>query len=238
MTEPPKPKPTPLYDRLTGIIRAIYDWRIDGPPILDLDAYFPGAARFTESWREIRDEALRIAEEPDSVPDMDEVMKEQVSLAAQDGRYWKILIAKAYGVEVPVNLARCPILAALVRATPEVLSASLSFLEPHKHIPRHCGPFRGVLRFHLGLSMPLAPDGRPAAVLTVDDREYRIANGEWLLWDDTYPHEVLNDSDEVRIALLLDVWRRGMPLDMQLLSRLIVAVVQIGMKVRGVSYSG
>ncbi|MGH9200060.1 MAG: aspartyl/asparaginyl beta-hydroxylase domain-containing protein [Vicinamibacterales bacterium] len=63
------------------------------------------------------------------------------------------------------------------------------------------------------------------------------SNGECLLWDDTYPHEVLNESDEVRIALLLDVWRRGMPFDMELLSRLLVRVVQIFMKYRGVSYS-
>jgi len=58
-----------------------------------------------------------------------------------------------------------------------------------------------------------------------------------LLWDDTYPHEVINASDEPRIALLLDVWRPHMPLDMELLSRLIVRGVQIGMKHRGVSYT-
>ena len=37
---------------------------------------------------------------------------------------------------------------------------------------------------------------------------HRLADGESLLWDDTFPHEVWNRSEEVRIALLLD---RGAP---------------------------
>ena len=113
-------------------------------------------------------------------------------------------------------MAVCPTLAALVTASPDVLSASISFLAPGKHIPVHRGPFRGVLRFYLVLSMPLAADERPAAVLKIAGTEHRLSDGEYLLWDDTFPHEVTNDSDEVRSVLLLDVWRRGMPLDMRI----------------------
>jgi aspartate beta-hydroxylase len=54
------------------------------------------------------------------------------------------------------------------------------------------------------------------------------------LWDDTFPHEVTNDSNEVRTVLLLDVWRRGMPLDMRLLSRLLIFVVRVMARLRGV----
>jgi aspartate beta-hydroxylase len=122
----------------------------------------------------------------------------------------------------------------LVAAAPEVLSALISFLAPHKHIPVHRGPFRGVLRFYLVLSMPRAADGRPAAVLNIDGTEHRLADGEFLLWDDTFPHEVINDSDEVRTVLLLDVWRRGMPLDMRLLSRLLIFTVRVMARMRGV----
>lgn len=55
--------------------------------------------------------------------------------------------------------------------------------------------------------------------------------------DDTYPHEVMNLSDKPRVALLLDVWRPHMPVDMEMLSRAIVGAVQLGMRYRGVSYS-
>jgi aspartate beta-hydroxylase len=72
----------------------------------------------------------------------------------------------------------------------------------------------------------------------INDREHRIADGEGLLWDDTYPHEVWNHSDKTRIALLLDVWRPGMPADMRMLSGLVVRTVQFGMKLRGVASDG
>src|SRR5258708_33963958 len=105
---------------------------------------------------------------------------------------------RANAARAPRNTAQCRGLGALVAASPEVLSASISFLAPGKHIPPHRGPFRGVLRFYLGLAMPRSADGRPAAVLKIADREYRIADGECLLWDDTYVHEAWNDSDALR----------------------------------------
>lgn len=232
------PDKTAFYERLGGIVRTIYDKRLAGPPVLDETACFPNAARFVASWQSIRDEALTVARDLEAVPRFHDIMPEQAPLSAQDNRDWRIFVLKAYGMEVAPNMARCPTLSSLLQEAPEVLSASLSCLAPRKHVPRHRGPFRGVLRFHLGLSMPRGRDGRPAAVLTIGDREHRIADGECLLWDDTYPHEVLNESDEVRIALLLDVWRPGMPADMELFSRLVVAMVQVVMKYRGVSYGG
>ncbi len=130
-----------------------------------------------------------------------------------------------------------PALTCLIRQAPEVISAALSFLAPRK-IPPHYGPFKGILRFQLILSMPIGSDGKPAVVLKIDDAEYRLADGDCLLWDDTYRHEVWNQSDQLRIALLLDVWRPGMPVDMQVLSRLIVLFVQSAMRNRAASYGG
>jgi len=75
--------------------------------------------------------------------------------------------------------------------------------------------------------VPRAADGKAAAVLTLDGREHHIGDGQAMLWDDTFAHEVHNRSDAVRIALLLDVRRRGMPLDMTVLSRLLIRAVGI-----------
>jgi len=213
-----------LYDLSTGLIRRLYDKRLSDSPVLDMAARFPEARRFVADWRALRDEALMLAENLGQVPRFHELMMEQASISANDGRDWRMFVLKAYGVPVSRNMSRCPRLAALVEETPDVLSAALSFLAPHKHIPSHRGPFRGVLRFYLGLAVPIAPDGRPATVLTIDGIEYHIASGEALLWDDTFPHEVRNDSEAPRIALLLDIRRRGMPPDMELLSRLLIGV--------------
>jgi aspartyl/asparaginyl beta-hydroxylase (cupin superfamily) len=142
-----------LYDLSTSAIRRSYDRRVTGAPVLDVESYFPEATRFLDAWPQLRDEALRVAEDLGQVP-----------------------------------------------------------------------------RFHE--LMPVAPDGQPAAVLTIDHHEHRIGDGECILWDDTFPHEVLNHGDRVRIALLLDVRRRGMPLDMALLSRALISAVGLSVRMR------
>jgi aspartate beta-hydroxylase len=221
-----------LYDFSTDAIRRIYDRRVTGAPVLDVESYFPEAKRFVDVWPKLRDEALQVAGDLEHVPRIHELMSEQAAISANDGRDWRMLVLKAYGTSLPRNLGRCPVLAETVAASPDVLSAALSFLAPGKHVPEHRGPFRGVIRFYMGLSVPLSADGRPAAVLTIDHREHRVGDGECVLWDDTFPHEVLNGGDDVRIALLLDIRRRGMPLDMALLSRVLISAVGLSVRLR------
>jgi aspartate beta-hydroxylase len=223
-----------VYDRAADLVRALYDHRISGPPVLDLDREFAPGAGFVEAWRTIREEALAVARRLREVPRFHEIMPEQASISANDGRDWRMYILKAYGVEQPEKMAACPQLAALVRGMPEVLSASFSFLGPRKHIPPHRGPFRGIMRFYLMLSMPHMADGSPAAVLKVDNVEYRLEEGEFLLWDDTFEHEAWNGSDELRIVLSLDVWRPHMPYDMRALSSVLIQLVRMGIKLRGI----
>lgn len=223
-----------FYDQGANLIRRIYDSRIEGPPILGADAYFPEAAAFAAAWHGIRDEAELLAAHLHSVPRFHEIMREQEAISTKDHRDWRLFVLKAYGVASARNMAVCPRLATIVAGTPAVVSASISFMAPGKHIPTHRGPFRGVVRFYLGLSVPRRADGSPAAVLKIDGEEYRIGDGEWLLWDDTYPHEVQNDSDQVRSVLLLDVWRRDMPWDMELFSSLLIRAAGVGVRWRGV----
>lgn len=227
-----------FYDLTADTVRWLYDRRIAAPPILDEDDYFPQASAFQHAWTSIRDEALAVSRRLSDVPRFHELMKAQAPISANDGHDWRVFVLRAYGADIPQNIARCPVTASLVRACPNVLSASFSFLAPGKHIPPHRGPFRGVVRCHLGLSMPRGADGRLGAILWIDGVEHRLGDGEYLLWDDTYTHEVHNRTGEVRVALLLDIWRRGMPADMDILSRLIVGLVRVGMLVKGSPFAG
>lgn len=224
-----------LYDLLANAVRRLYDARIDTPPVLETSTYFPGAARFISAWLEIRDEALALSGRMQSIPRFHEIMPAQADISANDGKDWRLFVLKVYGAEVDKNMAACPKLAELVSSTPDVLSASLSFLAPRKHIPRHRGPFRGVLRYQLGLSVPLDAQGRPAAVLALNDVEHRVGDGQQLLWDDTYPHEVWNNSDQMRLVLLLDVRRPHMPFDLRVLSHALIASVGMVARVRGLA---
>ena len=226
------------YDRAVGALRSLYDKRISTPPILERDAYFPHADRFVAAYPAIRREAFDVVSSLVHIPRFHDLMPQQADISAADGRDWRMFIMKAYGVSVAENLARCPTVADLLREAPEVVSCVLSFLAPGKHIPKHRGPFRGILRFHLILSMPLDDSGQPACELNIDGEPHLLRDGECLLWDDTYPHEVWNRSEQMRIALLLDVWRKGMPADIELFSRTLYALAKTVISMRGVSYAG
>jgi aspartate beta-hydroxylase len=226
------------YTRAGEGLRWIYDRRIDAPSILNAADDFPGGADFAAAWEGLRAEALTVAGMMDRIPRFHEIMGEQAEISANDGLDWRMYVMKAYGADVKANLARCPVLASLLRVHPEVVSATYSYLAPGKHIPVHRGPFRGVLRFHLGLSMPRDEHGELGATLWIDGEAHRLADGESLLWDDTYPHEVLNATDSVRIALLLDVRRGGLPADMAALSSLLIGTVGMIARVRPQAFVG
>lgn len=222
-----------LYELSSRAIRHIYDTRLHTPPVLDIDTCFPAARRFEAHWRALRDEALTVLENATSIPRFHEIRPAQAEISANDGRDWRMFLLKVYGQPVRAHLAQCPLLGELLEAAPEAVSATLSFLAPRKHIPRHRGPFRGILRYQLNLDVAPDEDGRPSALLWLAGEEHRMGNGESLLWDDTYPHEVWNRSDRTRIALLLDVRRPAMPLDLRVLSRTITAGVGMVARWRG-----
>ena len=226
-----------LYDRAAEVVRAIYDSRIATPATLEAGHYFPNAKRFTDRWTDIRDEAFAVAAMLNKVPRFHDIMPAQADISANDGRDWRVFIMKAYGVAIEDNLKRAPTIAAILAEAPEVMSATFSFLAPGKHIPEHRGPFRAILRYHLMLSMPNDAEGKPACVMNIDGMPYLLGDGESLLWDDTYRHEVWNTSDQVRIALLLDVWRKDMPMDIALLSRAILFGTQTAIRMGGLEYN-
>lgn len=222
-----------LYELSSRAIRRIYDARIDTPPVLDIDSCFPGARRFESAWQELRDEAQTVLHSSPAIPRFHEIMPAQAEISATDGKDWRMFLLKVYGQEIRTHLLQCPTLCELLAATPEVLSATLSFLAPQKHIPKHRGPFRGILRYQLNLDVPPDTEGRPGAVLWLAGEEHRLGDGQSLLWDDTYPHEVWNHGESTRIALLLDVYRPEMPLDLRLLSRTITTGVGVVARLRG-----
>ena len=216
-----------FYDNSVELLRKLYYLRFTSPPILDCSEHFPDAPLFVDKWETISKEASSIIKNIQEVPQFHELIKQYKEVFDKDGEEWRFFVLKAYGVENKGNMKICPATSSLVQSCPDVLSAGFSYMSPGKYIPRHRGPFRGETRFHLGLSVPKTADGKPGAGLMINDKKYIIKEGEPLLWDETYPHEAWNHSDDYRIVLLMDIRRRNMPFDMTVLSRLIIGVMKI-----------
>jgi beta-hydroxylase len=87
-------------------------------------------------------------------------------------------------------------------------TAFFSILAPGTHVPAHRGPYKGLLRCHLGLKVPQPELCR----LRVHDQILHWQEGQCMVFDDTYEHEVWNDSHEDRVVLFLDIMRPMAPL--------------------------
>jgi aspartyl/asparaginyl beta-hydroxylase (cupin superfamily) len=107
-----------------------------------------------------------------------------------------------YGDKVEENCARCPRTTAVLESLPRFERDHIMFsaLNPHSHIAPHVGPINGIIRAHLALK---APRG---CYIKVGADERTWEEGQLLIFDDSFRHEVWNHSDEVRIVLFLNFW--------------------------------
>mmetsp|Transcript_1837 Transcript_1837/g.3114 ORF Transcript_1837/g.3114 Transcript_1837/m.3114 type:complete len:258 (-) Transcript_1837:85-858(-) len=130
------------------------------------------------------------------------------------GRSWKEYVL--FGTGSKSNNSDAPFTKQLLRSyVPDAVSLAeqgggeviFSKLEPRTHIKAHCGPTNLRLTAHLGLVVPGPPkDCR----IRVRDEWHSWSSGKVLLFDDSYEHEVRNDTEESRVVLLLRVWHPGL----------------------------
>ncbi len=119
---------------------------------------------------------------------------------------WSVLALWKGGERVEDNLQRCPRTAlALEQVDMAEIgglcpNAMFSALAPHTHIPPHHGETNARLVAHLPLIVPDKCSFRAG----FEVREWKV--GEVFAFDDTLEHEARNDSDELRVVLIFDVW--------------------------------
>lgn len=92
---------------------------------------------------------------------------------------------------------------AALKKVPNLFQASFSILDPGKSIPAHNGPYYGYLRYHLGIEVP---DDDPPQI-RIRDHVHTWRDGESVLFDDSWNHEVINNCAERRVVLIVDVLR-------------------------------
>jgi len=193
----------PLFFKvLHAIERVFVHFSVHGEAAIHRNADFPWIAALQSEWEAIVVELDRVLERRDLIPPFQEISPEQQSIT-QDDR-WRTYVLYAYGAKAMRNCRECPATTAAVERIPGMKTALFSILAPGKHIPAHRGPYKGLLRCHLGLRVP----GQPGEVrLRVGETVVEWREGEALIFDDTFEHEVWNDSDHERIVLFIDFVR-------------------------------
>jgi beta-hydroxylase len=115
---------------------------------------------------------------------------------------WRLYPLKWYAKECrPAAVAACPRTCAVLDSIPAIRSAMFTVLPPGGRLGRHHDPVASSLRYHLGL---LTPNSDRCA-LSLDGVQHPWRDGEELLFDQTYLHSAVNQTDTVRVILFCDV---------------------------------
>ena len=189
---------TRLGDRLLRVIdRVIAKYSlIPNQPFFDPDD-FAWVAPIEAEWKTIRAELDDVLGYQDALPNFQDISVDQLSLTDDDR--WKTFFFYGYGFKSEPNCARCPETARIVERIPGMQTAMFSILAPHKRLPPHTGPYKGVLRYHLGLVIPASDD---RVGITVGGQTAHWEEGKSLVFDDTFEHDrVERDRRDARRAL-------------------------------------
>ncbi len=188
-------------------------------PFLPADT-FNWEAELRNATPQIHAELMALLPQLDSIPAFHQISPDQARIS--QGDHWKTFILMVFGQGIAANQAQCPTTSALLSRLPGLQNAWFSILAPGYHIPPHRGPTRALVRAHLGLVIPTPPE---RCWIRVADECRSWAQGDCMLFDDTYEHEVCNDTDQYRIVLFMDFDR---PMDRvgTVLNRLLIRMLK------------
>jgi aspartyl/asparaginyl beta-hydroxylase (cupin superfamily) len=192
-----------LSDQLTDWVEdLVARFSIHGDPPVYSNAHFPWVDAVEADWQKVRAELDQVMQYRDSMPSFQDIVKE-VGLIQSDND-WKTFFLRGVGMDCRENARRCPETMKMLEKIPGVTTAFFSILSPRKHIPSHRGPWAGVLRLHVGL---LVPEPRDQVRIRIANQTCLWQEGRCLIFDDTWNHEVWNDTDGYRVVLFIDFER-------------------------------
>ncbi len=149
---------------------------------------FNFVAELEANWQLIRQELTQLHEQ-DFIPWPEKYLY---------GKGWDAFGLYAFGIKLGKNCKLCPETTRLVKQIPGLVTAGFSSLTPGTHIAPHTGYDDGLLRCHLGLTVP------DNCGIRVGEETRTWQEGKCLVFDDTVEHEAWNRGDRTRVVLLLD----------------------------------
>jgi len=175
---------------------------VGNPPVFD-PGVFAWTAALEADWQAIEAEGRALLQQREIVPPLKVISPDHAGLTKNEDK-WQAFFIWGYGLKLAKNAALCPRTTALVEQIPGLKSAIFSILAPGAHIPRHQGVTAAMITCHLAL---IVPREREKCRMQVEDQVYSWEPGKALIFDDTYDHEVWNDTDEDRVVLLIQFAR-------------------------------
>lgn len=193
---------------------------VGDPPVFDV-CMFPFCRELEANWQAIRREAERVLAYRAYIPSFQEISPDQYRISDDD--MWKTFWFRGFGYRSAPAYAACPETGRLLDAIPGLETALFSILAPRKHIPPHRGVYKGIINYHLGL---IVPRRREACRIRVGNEFIHWEEGKSAVFDDTYEHEVWNDTDDERVVLMMQ-FRRPLRFPGDQLSRVFLGALRL-----------
>lgn len=162
-------------------------------------AQFPFLDEIQARWQEIAQETQGVLKHREAIPGFQDISPDQYRIATE--KNWRTFVLFGFGKRLEKNCSQMPKTADMLTRIPNIQIAWLSILAPGYHIPAHTGVTKGIIRTHLGLIIPKEAE---KCRIRVGDELRHWEAGKVVVLDDTYEHEVWNETNEERVVLLLD----------------------------------
>ncbi|KAK3607047.1 hypothetical protein CHS0354_015358 [Potamilus streckersoni] len=151
-----------------------------------------------DNWQTIREEGLSQLDQKTGA-----FIPEEENLREKGD--WKQFTLYQRGRKVEQNCAKVPKTCALLDRIPDATTCKrgqikFSVMNPGVHVWPHCGPTNCRIRAHLGLIVPPGPKIR----VVNETREW--LEGKFIIFDDSFEHEVWHNGKDLRLVLIVDFW--------------------------------
>ncbi len=178
------------------------------PPVLNKDIYFPNYKKFENkhNFNKIKKEVMNIYKQKNKLVLTRKTFSNKYigggDLELKDNDGWRIYTVKTGNIYQ--GSETMPFLTSLLKNIPEVSACLVSILPKKKAIPIHVGYSKGVIRYLLAIKVPKDKDN---VFICIDGQKHCWTEGVGIVFDDTYPHKVYNNTDEDRIVIYMDIIR-------------------------------
>jgi aspartyl/asparaginyl beta-hydroxylase (cupin superfamily) len=182
----------------------LFDPRLPQVPVYDDLSRFWFSSYLQQHFLTMREELLEVTRRTSAGF---EAVDRHAPLVGAGG--WNAAVFYEGGVRRAEACTAFPRTAAVVAGMPDAIACGgvvmLSWLAPGTHLVAHCGPTNSRLRVHFGLCVP---DG---ASIRVGQRVVTWQEGQCLVFDDSFEHEVWNRASTPRVVLMFDIFHPNLP---------------------------
>lgn len=118
-----------------------------------------------------------------------------------EDKNWLVFNFYGFMLKYPENLQYFPKLAKALEQIPNMVGAQISVLMPNTRIKAHISGSNALIRNHLGV---VIPGSYPELGIRVKTEERCWEEGKVLAFTESHRHYAWNNTDKVRIVLLVD----------------------------------